>query len=1139
MKAMKSVNHEKLEPINTALMQVLKLLGFMAVLSLVFFVWVASVFAQPTEDNSRSRKLIGASINNLPPVNMLDDDRELEGFGHDLAEAVMAAIGSEVNHIHSAREDVVFNWLRSGRADFIHDIPLNLEGGDWLDYSAPILSIPEVIFTGAGRFDISGPESLPGKKVACLERYGTPLLIKQVIGMDCQVVSSPAEGLLLLTSGSLDAFVHPRELLLYQASRMGLENSIRIAGTGLRTLHWAMAVTRGNSEVLEQLNRGLTILRENGGYGRIYNKYFNLGIPGGYSVREAAWLAVSAAGGMFLLAVFFFWYFTSSRQAIIKKELEGILRDNRMAEKQLCQERDFTLNLFYNSGALLLLADREGRILRFNRAFERMTGFTEDDLRGEYIWERLLPEEEARSQKAVFGFLASGKGTASAALSGEVEVDCLDKGGQRHTLSWANTIIFDRDEYPDAVLVTGFEVTSQKQDRKELMDSEERFRAITSATPYALAIVRVSDGRILFTNPHFEKLFRVNRALTMDVSIGDFHSDPGIWEADLRNLAGEGSQKPVERLIRPMFGDPRWTLQSLRFMTYQGEAAVLLGCLDISDRKIIQDELEESREFMAKVLNLSPDAIISVDSEQKIIQFNGGAEKIFGYAPRDVLGKHLDMLIPGKFRTAHRQHIDNLAGAPEETRPMGQAREVAGLRKSGEEFPARAEITRMFMKGELVHTVYLVDMSRRQVDGRQPEENERQLQARQTELERQLRHSQKMDAVGKLAGGMAHEFNNMLQVVQGYTELALARKKMPRELREWLGKIKTASLGGSHLTRQLLSFSRNDIMEPRQVEMNAMVTELARMLERLIGENIDLRLELNPGGLQVWGDRNMMEQVLLNLCVNARDAMPQGGVLRISTASISPGKSFRKTHGLPAEGEITVLKVSDTGQGMGEDVQERIFEPFFTTKEPGAGTGLGLSLVYSMVRQHGGGISVKSMPGKGAEFSVMFPLAEVKPAPRGEPEVEQQDPGGDETILIAEDDEAVRESIALMLSGKGYRILKSSSGEEALEVFKSKNGGIDLVLLDMVMPGLSGRETMESLRKIDPDIPILFNTGYASSQLDQEFMRRHQPTVLKKPFPPAQLYRTVRRLLDEASWNGTPIPPRRISPGPGAGQGSS
>jgi two-component system cell cycle sensor histidine kinase/response regulator CckA len=389
--------------------------------------------------------------------------------------------------------------------------------------------------------------------------------------------------------------------------------------------------------------------------------------------------------------------------------------------------------------------------------------------------------------------------------------------------------------------------------------------------------------------------------------------------------------------------------------------------------------------------------------------------------------------------------------------------------------------------------------------------------AERKKLEEQLRQAQKMEAIGQLAGGVAHDFNNLLAVIQGNAELALLGTGLDGRTREFLTQITGASARAANLTRQLLAFGRKHAMRPETLNLNSLIGNLTKMLTRIIGEDVRLECQYN-GQPFVQADAGMMEQVILNLVVNARDAMPQGGQLVIATKLIDIGETAVPSHPEARAGEFICLSVSDTGTGITPENLTHIFEPFFTTKEVGKGTGLGLATVYGIVKQHEGWVEVESRVGTGTTFEIFLP-ATRSPAvapPTAPPETKRR--GGTERIFLVEDDEAVRLMTRRTLESLGYQIVEAASGRKALTLWQAHAMEIDLLLTDIVMPdGIDGRRLAELLREEKPSLKVIFVSGYSLGAIgkDAEFLKRRNNYFLQKPYPAHVLIEAIRHCLDQ------------------------
>jgi two-component system, cell cycle sensor histidine kinase and response regulator CckA len=380
--------------------------------------------------------------------------------------------------------------------------------------------------------------------------------------------------------------------------------------------------------------------------------------------------------------------------------------------------------------------------------------------------------------------------------------------------------------------------------------------------------------------------------------------------------------------------------------------------------------------------------------------------------------------------------------------------------------------------------------------------------------EEELRHSQKLEAVGRLAGGVAHDFNNLLTAIVGYAELLANRGAADPVIQQQAGHISKAGEQATTLTRQLLAFSRKQLLQPRVIDLNTLVVDMEALLRRVIGERFDLKTQPEASDGRVMADPNQLEQVILNLGVNARDAMPTGGTLVIRTSNVQLDEMAAPQISASLEpGDYVVLSVTDTGAGMDEETKSRIFEPFFTTKGPGKGTGLGLATVYGIVRQSGGGISVESKLGRGTTFRIYLPqetapLADTRPLPRLPARAHES-----ETILVVEDEEIVRELVCEVLEGHGYKVICAADGRQALEMAAKFEAPIHLLITDVIMPHMNGQELAIELSRVRPDMKVLYVSGYSDNDISDHGVLDPDVELLQKPFTPHTLLERMREVM--------------------------
>jgi signal transduction histidine kinase/CheY-like chemotaxis protein len=426
--------------------------------------------------------------------------------------------------------------------------------------------------------------------------------------------------------------------------------------------------------------------------------------------------------------------------------------------------------------------------------------------------------------------------------------------------------------------------------------------------------------------------------------------------------------------------------------------------------------------------------------------------------------------------------------------------ETLHRRKDGSVFPVEVLSQHLQLTEGSLHVAYVREIAER------------------NRLQSQLRQAQKMESVGRLAGGVAHDFNNLLTAITANIELALLDLRPSDPLHELLGEVHRAADSAANLTRQLLAFSRKQVIAPRVVNLNDIVGDLQRMLKRLLGEDIDLRVRLDPALWQVRVDPGQMEQILVNLAINARDAMPQGGVLTLETGNSRLDEEYARTRSYVVPGEYVMIGVRDEGTGMSEEVKAHLFEPFFTTKAHGKGTGLGLAMVYGAVKQNQGSIEVESAPGEGATFRIYLPRVDAAPEPlptRGPARL----PGGTETIIVVEDDDKVRAVVVGLLSRLGYTVHAHGSGAEALATLRGGDlrGPLHLLITDIVLPGMNGRKLALEVTALRPEIRVLYTSGYSESVVIDQGVLDPGIEYLSKPYSIEELARRVREVLDSAT----------------------
>ncbi len=501
--------------------------------------------------------------------------------------------------------------------------------------------------------------------------------------------------------------------------------------------------------------------------------------------------------------------------------------------------------------------------------------------------------------------------------------------------------------------------------------------------------------------------------------------------------------------------------------------------------------LEKGR--FERLVELSPNGILIVDTDGRIRFCNSAYLKMLQLdAAAKVMDRPLYDFIEADHVAACRLCFDRLCRDPRQTERI----ELSFIQQGGRAIPVEIDAGLLPWDGHDMIQIIARDLSERRA------------------LENQLLQAQKLEIIGRLAGGVAHDFNNLLSVINGYSELVLAELPLESPLRETMTDIRKAGERAAGLTHQLLAFSRKQIMKMQVINLTDIVREMEKLLRRLIGEDIELTTTFEPRPCLVKADPQQLGQVIMNLAVNARDAMPHGGRLMIEIATVELDAATTGNHPEISPGRYIMLAISDTGIGMTDEIKTHIFEPFFTTKKEGKGTGLGLSTVYGIIKQSGGHILVYSEPAHGTAFKIYFPCVAETADGNASESVARATARGTETVLLVEDDEGVRKVIGGVLRASGYRVLEAADGDEALAWCEPRHGPIHLVVTDLIMPLMSGRQLSEILAGLRPDLKILFISGYPDHSVVERGMVSARDHFLQKPFTPEQLARKVREILD-------------------------
>jgi PAS domain S-box-containing protein len=736
-----------------------------------------------------------------------------------------------------------------------------------------------------------------------------------------------------------------------------------------------------------------------------------------------------------------------------------------------------------------------GKLVAVNPKMSLITGYPADELLAMRVEEITHPDDREQDRK-LFQSLVRGE-----AREARIEKRYVRKDG---TIAWgiAHVVVLrDAEGRPTRSLATIEDITDRKANEtklarlnSELAEALESQRQIFEGSRDAV-FLSDGDGRFVAVNGAAADLTGYSREELLAMSIPDLHDDLDLKAyRTFHHRILDGEQVLSEAPIRRKDGTKVTVEFNNSFVVVGGRRLVHTAGRDITERKKAVETLAASETRYRALFENAAEGIIAIDPDSmQFLFFNPALCAMFGYAPEEFGRLTVGDIHPKEAIDEVRGAFRSLAGGSPVVSPA-----VSCLRKDRTTFVADIHASTIEIAGRKVVFGFFTDVTDR------------------ARLEEQLRQAQKMEAIGQLAGGVAHDFNNLLTVISGNTELLLSDSRADDPKRGPLTDIRAAGERAANLTRQLLAFSRKQILEPKLVDVNEAVIGIEKMLRRLIGEDVDIVTDLAADPSWVKVDPGQLEQVVMNLVVNARDAMPRGGRITIRTRTLDPKDSVdaEESAGRHARPRVA-LSISDTGTGIAPEVKAHIFEPFFTTKGVGKGTGLGLATVFGIVKQSGGDVMFESEPGKGATFTVILP-SQPAPRRRGASGASLRVmPRGTETVLVVEDEDAVRRIVKIALESAGYRIIEARSGSEALEAVRQHAGTIHLVVTDVVMPEMSGRELAERIVKTYPAVKILYMSGYTDDAVMRHGIVESGVFFLQKPFSPLALARKVREVLDE------------------------
>ena len=782
--------------------------------------------------------------------------------------------------------------------------------------------------------------------------------------------------------------------------------------------------------------------------------------------------------------------------------LEGFVEDiteRKKAEEALRESEERYRAIFKNAAAGINLSDREGRFMGVNSTAANMYGYTQEELQGLTLFDITHPDDVDASRQQLLA-LQQGKKD-----SYRLENRYIRKDGKVIWAELSVSAIRDAKGEYAATLAVAVDITERKRAEARLRTSEAN---LSNALEMAhLGHWEYDVTKDLFTfNDQFYKIFRTTAKQVGGYTMAAAEYARRFLHPDDMHVVRDEIRKSMESTYpdlsqqlehRILYADGEVGHINVRIFVVRdslGRPVKTYGVnQDITERVRMQEALKESEEWYRTLVEESFDGIF-VYTGPKITFANRRLHEMLGYAQGELEGKdHLQLSHPDH-RKVVRERSSARLGGEEVPSKYG----ISLLRKDGSSLEVEINAKAISIKGEPGIQVWVRDISK------------------EISLQRQLLQAQKMEAIGTLAGGIAHDFNNMLTIILGYAEILLSDMDEQDPRSEDLDKIVQTAKNGADLVKRLLTFSRKADLEFRPLELNVEIERTQKLWERTLPKMIDIRLNLEDKLAPINADPVQIDQILMNLAINARDAMPDGGKLAIETKNVTLDERYCDSHVHVRPGKYVMLSISDTGHGMDEPTRARIFDPFFTTKERDAtkGTGLGLAVVHGIVDQHGGHMICESEPGKGSTFRIYFPAVDAAESPKDSFANRLLD-GRGETILMVDDEELVRDLGERTLKRAGYKVITAANGKEALELYSKKQGKIELVILDLLMPEMGGKQCLSELLRIRPKIKVLVASGHSDDVSMEESLRLGAKGFVSKPFRLMELLQQVRRVLDE------------------------
>jgi len=1034
---------------------------------------------------SKKKEIVFVSQTRYPPFEFVDKNGEHTGMCIELARWMGTELGFKPCFIDTSFQEAQ-NAILSGKADVLTSFFYSKKRDQLFDFTHVMWQVPASIFVKAERPDIKDIHDLAHKRIAMQKGdYAKEFLESRNIPFDVVYTKNFAEAADLVILGKADAMIGDEQIVLYHVFKDGLTKAIKKVGDPLYVGKNCMAARDQSHLLIGILNKGIEMARENGSIDRITRKWIGTQFSGSELplLKFLPYLYVIVCGIILFLFLVWFWNFR------LRREVRKRTRDLQKSETKF-------RTIFDSVNDAIFVHDVDtGAIVDVNQKMCEMYGYTREEA---LALGSNVPKlgTHPYSQEEAMAWMKK-------AAAGEPQVFQWLTKDQRGRKFWVEVnmrraLIGGKER----LLVVARDIDERKRSEDALRKAKDRYQSIFDNAVEGISL-STPEGDYISANPALARILGYDSPDELVSSVKNIKTglcvDPGRRDEMLRKIREKGHVLGFKAELYRKDGSIAVVSMNSRGVFDKHGNLHHVECFlqDITDQMRSEEALVLSEQRYRSLVENTLDGYFICDaSTGRFLFVNQRICDIFGRDMGEAPELKIFDVISEEDHVRIKQRIqDRLVGKA----PAPGQEVYTALRKDGSTF--RAEVS--------ASLVTFQDRSAIQGILRDVTEKEK--------LERELLQAQKMEAIGTLAGGVAHDFNNLLQGILGYTQMLLISRDESDPDTSNLEQIERAAKRASELTQQLLAFSRKVESKMRPVNLNEEVKQVEKLLRRTIPKMIDIELHLEERLHVINADPSQLQQVMMNLGINARDAMPEGGRLVIETEKAVLDEEYCKANLGARPGKYVQLSISDTGSGMDRTTIQHIFEPFFTTKGVGRGTGLGLAMVYGIVKSHGGYIVCHSEPGKGTCFKIYFPVIEGDPT-EAQPEAKGYKPvseGGSETILLVDDEEILRDVGKEILENFGYTVLLARDGESALELCREKSDDIALVILDLMMPGIGGKRCLEEILKTNPETKVVIASGYSGNGHAKDALDIGARAFIKKPYEINQMLEVVREVLDQ------------------------